>query len=165
MRTLRALDWGSVSASPAYGEKSRQMLGAKVKAMNEVFGRIAEWLGVSTMQAKGITFGFIILVLMGVGLAGSAGTGLYEEYSAVDQNEAPDVEESRNPLDRQIEYMKERQKLPTFLSEGQVIPDAEPRPNGEVLLCGRVLSGRSGLQRGWVWSEEEEGCRRVARQP
>ncbi len=133
--------------------------------MNGAFEKIAEWLGVSMMQAKGITFGFIILVLMGLGLAGSAGTGLYEDYSAVDHNEAPNVEESRNPLDQQIEYMKERQKLPTLLMEGQVIPDAELRPNGEVLLCGRALSGRSGLQRGWVWSEEEEGCRRVARQP
>ncbi len=134
-------------------------------AMQQMFEKIAEWLGVGVTQAKGIVFGFLFLLIIGIGLASTAGVDLVEDYGTVTDGGAPDVEEITNPLDERREHLRKRVKLPTLLSDGQVIPDSPPRPNGVVLRCGPALRGQAGLTRGWVWTDKERGCRRVAKQP
>ena len=50
------------------------------------------------------------------------------------------------------------------IESGGSIPDVasgEPQPRGET--CGPHLSGETGMKRGWLWSEDEELCRRVHR--
>ena len=129
-----------------------------------IFGKIAEWLGCSEGQAKGIVGGFLVIAAMGVYLAATAALQLSTDYRLSDEPELAGGESTR-PIDLAREEVRKRAMLPVLLDEGQVVPDAPLRPNGTALRCGPLLRGQSGLLRGWIWTEEERGCRRVAAQP
>ena len=106
----------------------------------------------------------MLILAMGVYLAGTAAFELRTEYQLSDEAEMV-TDGSTNPADQARERLRERVKLPVLLQEGQEVPDAPLRPNGTALRCGPMLQGQSGLIRGWLWTEEERGCRRVAAQP
>lgn len=130
----------------------------------EIFTKIGEWLGCSEGQAKGVVGGFLMITILGVYLAVSAALELSSDYRLSDEAEFV-TDDTTNPADLARERLRERAKLPVVLDEGQEVPDAPPRPNGVALRCGPLLQGQSGLNRGWLWTEEERRCRRVATQP
>ena len=134
---------------------------------DRIFDRAAALLGCTPMQAKALIGGFVFVLALGIYLAGAAASNLSSQYDRLAEEAQSGAEREvgeLTPAELRERQLRERVKLPQLLMEGQIVPDAPPRPDGTALRCGELLRGRSGLARGWVWITEERGCRRVAPQ-
>ena len=135
--------------------------------LDRIFDGAARLLGCTPGQAKVVLAGFLFVLALGVYLAGTAASNLSSQYGRLTEEAQSEAEQETGeltPAELRARQLRERGKLPQLLMEGQIVPDAPPRPDGTALRCGELLQGRSGLTRGWVWIPEERGCRRVAPQ-
>ena len=64
----------------------------------------------------------------------------------------------------ELREIKRLRDMVVEIEAGGTIPDVasgEALPRNE--RCGSHLSGEAGMERGWLWIEEEELCRRIHR--
>ena len=132
--------------------------------IDRIFERAAALLGCAPGQAKALIGGFLLVLALGLYLAGTAVSSLSSQYDRLAEDAQSESAQDGDDDFLNPAQLRERSRLPQLLTEGQIAPDAPLRPDGTTLRCGELLQGQSGLTRGWIWMPEERGCRRVAPQ-
>lgn len=130
------------------------MAGEEEAIVGGPLDRAAAVLGVSRRQVIAAIAAILAVVAVSVYLAVDSGVSLYRQYESGGAGPTPAARAERQSL-------LERAVLPKLLEVGEALPDFPMRPDGTLPRCGPELEGQAGLRSGWIWDNDEYGCRRV----
>lgn len=127
----------------------------------KIFQPISNMFGCSVSMAKVLLMSFLLMYAIGGYLAVDAAFSLSEQFSqdylsseALDNISDQDQEGAQKALE-------ERKNLPVLIPYGASIPLSASRKDAQA-LCDTSLTGDKARAVGWLWLENDMGCRRMS---